>query len=300
MDYDYLTFWNVIYMATCIVNGKSYVGQTTQGLKNRRSEHHRSAKQGKSFLFAKALAKYGEDAFVWTVLWTATDEEVKMGVLDELEELTITINNTLMPHGYNMILGTKGLGDYTRKRKHESDENELPKYIHRIPGGYEAMYRNQVKKAIGQSRTMEEKLQVVTEWLSLTQQGQRPEKDLRSRKNSEDNDLPKYIHRMPGGLIARYKKQSKTAIGDQRSREEKLQVLQIWLTQVQAGQRPEKKMVVRKRPENVGLPKYISSIKYGYRVHHKVSGQQKVFTDRSMSLDQKLEEAKSFVALHKS
>ena len=298
MSNECSSYWNVVYMATCTANGKSYVGQTIQGLDTRRKDHLRSARNAKSFLFAKALSKYGEAAFEWSILWTVTDEELEAHplLLDELEEMTISVNNTLMPHGYNMLAGPR---DTNRKRKREEDR-DVPKYIHRTTNGYEATYRRHNKQVSHPSLTKEEKLQILTVWLERIKKGERLEKHVRSRKNREDNDLPKYIHSMPGGFIARYEGKSKTTVGEQRTKDEKLKILQDWLIQVQAGEQPQKRLLPRKNKEDAGLPKYIRSIKNGYAVHKNVAGVSKTFNRQTMSMSDKLEAAKEFVAVHTS
>jgi len=63
--------YGIIYTATCIANGKVYVGQTTRILEKRLKEHFKLARSStakyKSY-FCKALSKYGKDSFVWEVI----------------------------------------------------------------------------------------------------------------------------------------------------------------------------------------------------------------------------------------
>ena len=59
----------ICYMATHNDSGRHYVGITKRGLKTRRSQHERDAKN-KPFAgpFHDALRKYGKDAFTWKVV----------------------------------------------------------------------------------------------------------------------------------------------------------------------------------------------------------------------------------------
>ncbi len=68
----------IIYKATNEVNGKVYVGQTTQPLKNRMVAHI-SKSRCSNTCFAKAICKYGIDNFKWETLQICKD-------IDELNE----------------------------------------------------------------------------------------------------------------------------------------------------------------------------------------------------------------------
>ena len=89
----------VVYMATCITNGKCYIGKTSYGLKFRRQSHLRDARaKKKNMAFHCAIRKYGEDAFTWEVIATAKTEKQ----LVEKELNLINLFNTCdRRHGYN-------------------------------------------------------------------------------------------------------------------------------------------------------------------------------------------------------
>jgi len=59
----------LVYMATCKLNGRKYVGLTTKTLKKRRAEHIEAALYNNSPLyFHGAIRKYGVKNFTWKIL----------------------------------------------------------------------------------------------------------------------------------------------------------------------------------------------------------------------------------------
>lgn len=59
----------IVYQVTNLVNGHRYIGFTTQGLERRKAQHLKSARgQQPKYRFQHAMAKYGEDNFVFAVL----------------------------------------------------------------------------------------------------------------------------------------------------------------------------------------------------------------------------------------
>ena len=86
-----------IYMLTCRVNGKGYIGQSIN-IKRRLNEH----RLGKSYspVICKAIAKYGWDAFDKTVL--------EFCPVEELGEKEIYYIAKLKPE-YNLTKGGDGL-----------------------------------------------------------------------------------------------------------------------------------------------------------------------------------------------
>jgi hypothetical protein len=61
----------MIYKATNITNNKSYIGQTIlPKLKYRIKKHLKSVSSGSKLHFHQALRKYGQDVFVWEVLYS--------------------------------------------------------------------------------------------------------------------------------------------------------------------------------------------------------------------------------------
>ena len=85
-----------VYMLTCRVNGKRYIGQS-KNIKRRLSEHKRNKRC--TSIISKAIAKYGWDAFDKTVL--------EFCPVEELDEKEIYYIAKLKPE-YNLAKGGEG------------------------------------------------------------------------------------------------------------------------------------------------------------------------------------------------
>lgn len=92
-------YYGLIYSAINKINGKRYVGQTTQELKVRIQNHRARAANPH---LAAAFAKYGHENFEWEVLEKAADQKE----LDRLEKHYIFAFGTMDRHkGYNLKEG---------------------------------------------------------------------------------------------------------------------------------------------------------------------------------------------------
>lgn len=96
----------LIYLATNLINGKKYVGQTVRSLSVRIIEH----KNEKTTAFSRALRKYGLQSFTFAII----DHSDSIETLNEKEKYWIRIHNSLSPHGYNIAIGGKNHAGYTR------------------------------------------------------------------------------------------------------------------------------------------------------------------------------------------
>jgi group I intron endonuclease len=98
-----MTIYN-IYKATCIVNGKSYIGFTND-LPNRVKRHNYWYRKNRQSRLYTAMRKHGWDKFRFEVIYQSKDKD---HTFHTMEQYFIgqydTINN-----GYNQKLGGKGV-----------------------------------------------------------------------------------------------------------------------------------------------------------------------------------------------
>jgi len=99
----------IIYLARNTVNDKVYIGQTTSSLNRRRNGHYSaSRKESDHLYFHRAIRKYGEDAFNWSILETvhADSKEELESILNEKEAQYIsTYDSNNCDIGYNLTSG---------------------------------------------------------------------------------------------------------------------------------------------------------------------------------------------------
>lgn len=91
-----------IYVGTCSISKKQYVGQTISKDPMRYCEGHlREVVKGGHKIFYNAIRKYGVETFSFELVGYASDQTA----LDLLEDFFIIGLNTLAPHGYNVKRG---------------------------------------------------------------------------------------------------------------------------------------------------------------------------------------------------
>jgi len=93
----------IIYKATNLITGKSYVGLTTKTLAERIHAHINKANIEKS-IFQKSIKKHNIDNFNFQVIDSANTKEE----LINKEIFWIHTENTLYPNGYNLTSGGEG------------------------------------------------------------------------------------------------------------------------------------------------------------------------------------------------
>jgi group I intron endonuclease len=103
----------IVYLITNKVNGKKYVGQTVQPLKDRWKLHKSRAKHVYKTAICSAIRKYGFSSFSIEVLHECETKE-EMGFF---EKYYIFFLNTNPPFGYNLTGGGEGTSGW----KHTED-----------------------------------------------------------------------------------------------------------------------------------------------------------------------------------
>lgn len=111
----------IIYRAFNKISGKSYIGQTIQTLEIRKKEHIRKAGKLRT-VFSKALLKYPESSWIWSVLIEVPIEE-----LDEYERYFIKDLGTFKAE-YNMTMGGQLTGEGCPRWDSNIYELYNPKY----------------------------------------------------------------------------------------------------------------------------------------------------------------------------
>lgn len=96
-----------IYCITNKINNKKYIGQTTQTLSKRWSQHKYKARAGSNYPLYLDINTYGKDMFEISMVI-----EVNKDDLDYFESQYIAEWNTLHPNGYNITHGGKGILGY--------------------------------------------------------------------------------------------------------------------------------------------------------------------------------------------
>lgn len=122
-----------IYIITCVVNAKQYVGITND--LSRRWRRHRGANDNQ--LLHKAIKKHGVDNFVFTHFADAFDAESAKSI----EKMLIVEHNTFFPNGYNVTNG--GDGTFGYKHSNESKQKSRESNI-------KAWADTELRKSLGQ------------------------------------------------------------------------------------------------------------------------------------------------------
>lgn len=95
----------IIYCYTNLINNKKYIGQTINP-EQRKKQHYSSAfnKNDKDYnsIIHRAFRKYGYENFKYEIL---KDNIEDIDTLNILEEYYITLYNTKVPNGYNVLDG---------------------------------------------------------------------------------------------------------------------------------------------------------------------------------------------------
>lgn len=107
----------IIYMATNLINGMSYIGQTVTNLDYRIARHIIESKKPKSY-FQRVLKKHGIENFKWKILKKCKN----ISDLNKSEKYFIEQYKTNKSNGYNLTDGGEGIVGY---RHSEETKNKI-------------------------------------------------------------------------------------------------------------------------------------------------------------------------------
>jgi group I intron endonuclease len=105
----------IIYKATNLINGKCYIGKTSNLIKRKSRHKDNALNSKKSTYFYNAIRKYKWDNFKWEVLCECDDELI----LNVMETMKIIVNNSHWTEGgYNLTWGGDGcpLSEETKRK----------------------------------------------------------------------------------------------------------------------------------------------------------------------------------------
>ena len=116
-----------IYKITNLINGKLYIGKTSNSIKERWREHRNSINTANSWdrSIYQAIRKYGKENFSWEIIEECSKEE-----LDNKEIYWISYYNSYK-NGYNQTTGgecTHGNGIKSTKEQVSKIRDLLKKY----------------------------------------------------------------------------------------------------------------------------------------------------------------------------
>jgi group I intron endonuclease len=92
--------FGVVYVITCLVNGKTYTGQSRRSVQGRWDDHINNGKTA----ISHAIKKHGVENFTFEVVASSFDYTA----LNDLEVIVGLQYNSLAPAGYSMRLGGQG------------------------------------------------------------------------------------------------------------------------------------------------------------------------------------------------
>ena len=127
----------VVYLSTCVITNKVYVGITIQKLYKRKCDHIKVSFNPKSKAynhhFHRAIRKYGKDNFKWEILETI-EADTRKDLISKLKQLEIKYikKYNSKKNGYNSTDGGDCSNVECRKIKVYSDSGELLEIFNNI------------------------------------------------------------------------------------------------------------------------------------------------------------------------
>lgn len=139
MQQDY---YGIIYKSTCVITNKSYIGQTTTFLGNRKGIHKHNAlyKNDIKNHFHNAIRKYGWENFTWEII----DYAQNFQQLNQKQKYWIQYYDSIN-NGYNISKGGQNIEANTEKFLKAC--GSVPFLVYDIEGNFIGEFLNQRKFA---------------------------------------------------------------------------------------------------------------------------------------------------------
>jgi len=128
----------IVYLVTNTINGKRYVGQTSNSLEERRKQHLKISSG--CLALRSALVKYGFENFEFSSLF----EDLNLEQANYFEKEYIDRYKTKAPNGYNLTDGGEGVSNPSLETRTRMSISQT---------GKKAIRRNKIKKVAGAKRT---------------------------------------------------------------------------------------------------------------------------------------------------
>lgn len=180
-----------VYIHTCRINGKSYIGITNKTASERFIEHCLAAKRGSKFAFHAAIRKHGEDQWIHETLAVVKSREEA----HRLEiELISERRTTERQFGYNMTKGGDGVVGLTRTQEHSDN-------ISKALQGHEVSEetRRKLSEYRGEKASFYGKRQS-QEWKDMISEIMTNNHPMKGRTGDKHHDSKEFIVTFPDGM----------------------------------------------------------------------------------------------------
>jgi group I intron endonuclease len=131
----------IIYKATCMINGKIYIGKTVSSIKKRIGQHKCQITTNANGKLMKAFRKYGFLNFKWEIL-----DKSKYDDLSDLDKLEVAyiVEYDSYNKGYNSTIG--GGGMYGFRMSEESKNKQRERMVGKYVGDKNPNYGNKMSE----------------------------------------------------------------------------------------------------------------------------------------------------------
>lgn len=291
----------IIYLVTNTKSGKQYVGQTRRSLARRWHQHVADSKKpARASYLQRAIGKHGCDSFTKEVICRCPVEQ-----LDENEAAAIKEHSTLFPKGYNLRDVASGISELSRQRKHDEDAALRAHIIairckgiltgYRVDYGEHTCTFTHGEDTSANLRQAEMCLKSLQDGEVLSREYVVRQRRKPKQKNPDNPMLPGVQKRpprqygQPGYTVKIPGHPTRSFTSRKMTMEERLEAANLHSIAVREG-------VATDRPPKtapVGINHLKTSTSEGYFVWYG-NRQRKIFSKKTLSMDEKLAEAVAF------